>query len=287
MTTYVSINGKICAPRDACVSVFDRGFLYGDSVFETVRTYGGVPFSLPEHLTRLEGSAAKVFIELPVSKEQLTREIEEVLQLAGNPESYIRIVVTRGEGAMGLDPSAALGPTRVVIVSELTTPPAATYQQGISTITWKVQRSTDVAGAQGAKIGNYLVSVLAMRKASESGAQEALIVDADDRILEGASSNFFVVRDGAVLTAPVEAGILAGITRSVLLEACQSLHIPVTLEAPRLAEVWSAQEAFISSSIREMLPVVRVDGRPVGVGAPGPITRSLLAEFRRSVRSRH
>jgi branched-chain amino acid aminotransferase len=283
--TLVSINGRIVAAQDAMVPVFDRGFLFGDSVFETLRTYGGKPFALHKHLGRLERSAALVFIELPVSLGELAREVKELLTAAGNDESYLRIVVTRGQGELGLDPALAEVPNRVLIAAPLSAPPASAYDAGIKVATYRTQRATDATGAEGAKVGNYLTSVLAMREARKVGALEALIVDARGRVIEGASSNVFWIDEGSLLTPPLEVGILAGITRAYVLEVAKTLEIPVRQVAPKLRDLHKADEVFISSSIRELLPVVEIDGKTVAGGKPGPLTRKLHAEFRRLVHS--
>jgi branched-chain amino acid aminotransferase len=275
------IDGRFVAPEDATVSVFDRGFLYGDSVFETLRTYGGKPYKLDEHLERLQQSAGRVFISMPLSKPQLAAEVHAALERAGNTESYVRLMITRGQGELGLDPSRAEHPLRVSIVAELKPLPAELYARGISVISFKTRRASDHTGAEGAKIGNYLVAVLAMRAAKERSAAEALIVDQQGRVVEGASSNVFFVIDGQLCTPPVEAGILAGITRAGVLEAAEHLKLPTRFATPTVSEIQAADEVFVCSSLREVLPVVELDGVPIGDGRPGALTRRLHAEFRR------
>jgi branched-chain amino acid aminotransferase len=276
----VVLDGQSCPPAEPSVSVFDRGFLYGDSVFETLRTYDGKPFELEEHIRRLERSAGLVFIPLPISSAELAREVLAAIASTGNAESYVRVMVTRGQGPLGLDPGLADQPRRVIIVQPLVPPPAEQYVQGIGAISYRTERVVDATSAQGAKIGNYLISVLAMREARNAGAAEALIVDGHGRLLEGASSNVFLVERGRLLTPPVEAGILAGITRAHLLMLADELGIPVELSALRLEATATADELFISSSIRELLPIVRLDGKQIGPGSPGPIYQRLLAAFR-------
>jgi branched-chain amino acid aminotransferase len=281
----VSINGTIVPPGSATISVFDRGFLYGDSVFETIRTYGGKPFALQKHLERLERSAALVFIELPVPQSVLAREIDDVVAAAGNEESYVRVMVSRGQGELGLDPALAGVSNRVMVAAPLQAPAKSLYDDGVKVVTFRTQRATDATGAEGAKVGNYLTGVLAMREAKKVGAVEALIVDAKGRIIEGATSNVFWVQDGTLFTPPVEVGILAGITRAYVLEVAKALDLPARQVAPKQRELLKAEEVFISSSIRELLPVVEVDGKVIGAGKPGPITQRLLAEFRKLVRA--
>lgn len=277
------IDGNLLEPEQATISVFDRGFLYGDAVFETIRTYGGMPFEIDQHLQRLEWSAGRVFIPLPVSLAVLRSEVYAAVDAAQNPESYIRVMVTRGRGAMGLDPSTTEHSVRVIIVDRLDPPPPEAYAQGIATITFKTQRFGDATAAAGAKVANYLVAVLAMREARAVGASEALITDHTGRIVEGSTSNVFAAHAGELVTPPESAGILPGITRRRVLEAAADLGIPVRYSAFDQASLCDHDELFVCSSIRELLPVVRVDGRPVGGGAPGPITRALLAKFRENV----
>ncbi len=279
----VFIDGKSCTGEEARVSVFDRGFLYGDSVFETIRTYGGKPFALDEHLTRLWRSAELVFIPLPCGREQLTSEIITAVETAGNAESYVRVMITRGQGELGLDPNLAQVPLRVIIVGPLHPPPPELYETGAGAVTFRTLRPSDATIAEGAKIGNYLVAVLAMREAKAARANEALIVDRDGKVVEGASSNVFIVRDGALVTPPLEAGILAGVTRGRALRAAEQIGLAVSFAVPTVEEVLSASEVFISSSIRELLPIVSVDGTPIGDGTVGSVTRRLRASFRQVV----
>jgi len=283
MTQKIMIDGNLLEPEQATISVFDRGFLYGDSVFETIRTYGGMPFEIDQHLRRLEWSAGRVFIPLPVPLATLEAEVRVAVDAAHNPESYIRVMVTRGRGAMGLDPSTTEHSVRVIIVDRLDAPPPEAYAQGIATTTFKTQRFGDATAAAGAKVANYLVAVLAMREARAVGASEALITDHTGRIVEGSTSNVFAVHAGELITPPESAGILPGITRRRVLEAAQDLALPVRYAAFDQASLCDHDELFVCSSIRELLPVVRVDGRPVGGGLPGPITRALLTKFRENV----
>jgi branched-chain amino acid aminotransferase len=284
VSIVVMIDGELRPPGTQLVSVFDRGFLYGDSVFETLRTYGGVVFGLAEHLERLARSAGLVFIDLPVPLATLEAEVLQAIGAGANPESYVRLMITRGQAALGLDPALAERPIRVIIVQPLTTPPERHYTQGVAAVSYRTQREVDATSAVGAKVGNYLVSVLAMREAGRVGAVEALIVGARGEVLEGGSSNVFLVERGRLVTPDVSAGILAGITRAHALEVAHALGIPVEFRVPTLAEAYAADELFISSSIRELMPVVRLDERTIGSGKPGPVFVRLLAAFRARVR---
>jgi branched-chain amino acid aminotransferase len=275
------IDGRPMAAESATVSVFDRGFLYGDSVFEALRTYGGRPFALDRHLARLAESAARVFIELPVSIEQIGREVASAIVGAGNAESYVRLTVTRGVGeSMGLDPGLSRHPLRVVIVTPLKSPPPDTYLDGVGVVTYRTDRVTDHSSASGAKVGNYLMAVLANRAARAAGAAEALIVDGRDRVVEGATSNVFAVLDGVLVTPPESDGILLGITRETVLAVADELGLPVRLASLPLSDLERASEVLVSSSIRELVPVVSIDGKRVGAGKPGPLAQRLLAAFR-------
>lgn len=282
----VWIDGRRVDPADAHVSVFDRGFLYGDSVFETIRTYGGKPYALREHVERLLWSAGRVFIEMPVPVDQLCGEVERATREAGHAESYLRLMLTRGIGAMGLDPGVTEHPLRVLIVAPLVSPAPEAYREGVSVITYATQRVGDATGAAGAKVGNYLVAVLAMREARKVGAVEALVLDHEGRIVEGSTSNVFLVREGRLYTPAETDGILPGITRARVLDVARALGIEVTFGPLERSFALGADELFISSSIRELLPVVRVDGITVGSGKPGRVTRALHAEFRKLVLER-
>jgi len=281
----VAVDGVVLTPEHATVSVYDRGFLYGDAVFEVLRTYGGRPFALDEHLARLRRSAERVFIVLPLDDATLAREVNDALVAArgdASRESYVRIVVTRGSGPLSLDPDTATHPLRVILVEPVVPPPRDAYLHGIALASVSTRRAVDDTAASGAKVTNYLANLLALRDARARGAQEALVVDPRGHVVEGASSNVFVVTAGRVATPPESAGILVGITRAQMLRAARELGVPVDERELLPDDVYGADEVFITSSIRELLPVVRVDGRTIGSGAPGPIARALHRRFRES-----
>ena len=275
----VLIDGELVAPDDAKVSVYDRGFLFGDAVFEVLRTYGGVPFAWGEHFARLRRSAGRVFIEVPVDDATLRGEVERGVAAAANEESNVRIVLTRGVGPVTLDPGTARAPLRVVLVEAVVPPPRDAYASGIAAVTVRTQRTADGTAASGAKVTNYLESLLAVREAKAQGAQEALIVDGRGDVVEGATSNVFVVKGGRLATPPADAGILVGITRAHVLDAAALAGVAVDQRTLRPDDLYGADEVFVTSSIREVLPVVRVDGRTIASG-PGPITRALHRAFR-------
>jgi branched-chain amino acid aminotransferase len=273
------------APIDAdraCVPVFDRGFLYGDSVYEVLRTFSGKPFALVEHLDRLERSAAALLIRLP-PRAEIERAIAETLAACGAPDAYIRVMVTRGAGELGLDPSLADRPRLIVMVRPVKLPDPAQYAEGVEVAI--VGRSRTAApGQPGAidpqvKSGNYLVSVLAVAEARRRGAYEAILTDSVGRITEGGSSNFFVVRGGRIATPPVSAGLLEGITRGKVIGAARQAGLAVDEVPLWPVDLHRSDEAFLTSSVRGILPIVRVDGDALGGGNPGPVTRQVMSLY--------
>ncbi|HEY3446580.1 MAG TPA: aminotransferase class IV [Myxococcales bacterium] len=288
MGRIVNLDGTLVAPEQAVVSVFDRGFLYGDSVYEVVRTYRGVLFELPAHLDRLAESARRIALELPWPVPRLAAESKRTVNASGNPESYLRIVVTRGEGELGLDPALARGGRVVLIAQPLTTPPPEAYRSGVTLALVGAEatgRHLREAIDPAAKTGNHLNAVLAMKAARERGAYEALLVDAQGRVTEASSANVFAVRRGELATPPLGAGILEGVTRRVVLALAQQIGIPAAE-----AELWPddlcrADEVFITSTTRELVPVTHLargekDTVTIGSGRPGPVTLRLLEAFR-------
>lgn len=279
----VSIDGQLVDSADARVSVFDRGFLYGDSVFEVFRTYQGVPFAEGEHLERLERSATRLMIPMPVSLDALSSEVTATLDAAGEGDWYVRVVISRGTGPLTYDPSTATKPLRVIIVAPVTLPPREHYERGVAVSLLRASRPTDDERASGAKASNYLANLLAGYEAKQNGAQEALLLGRAGQVLEGASSNVFVVKDGRIRTPEPQPGILLGITRATVLEAAGAEGIEV-LEGEILPEdLYDADEAFITSSIREVMPVVSADGRTIGSGSPGPVTKRLHEAYLQAV----
>ncbi|PIE17382.1 MAG: aminotransferase [Proteobacteria bacterium] len=281
MTTRICVDGELGDERSARISVLDRGFLYGDSVYEVLRTYGGKPFALDEHMERLERSAELLAISLPLSREELVSEMRRTIEAAGNAESYVRLVITRGGGPIGLDPALAVDPTRVLIVTELRTLPEAAYETGVKISLIAAGRSAEGQLPAGAKSGNYLTNLLALQIAKERGAHEALLLDAHGRICEGSSSNVFVVQGQTIRTPPPEVGILEGITRRKVLALARGLGHPVEEVHLEAADLRRADEVFLTSTIREVLPVTEVDETRVGDARPGPIAKALRAAFPR------
>jgi branched-chain amino acid aminotransferase len=280
MSVLASINGRVFPGHEAHVSVLDNGFMFGDGVYETLRTYDGRPFHLDRHLGRLRASAERIGIAIPLDDTALATRLGAVLAHADHGESYIRFVVTRGVGDVSYRFERVSGPTIVILIKPLERPPDACYTEGLAVAIVSVRRNHPLALDPAIKSINLLNNILAVREAQARGCAEGLLVNERGELAEGASSNVFVVRSGELLTPPLSAGILAGITRAVVLELAAELHVPAREQPLQTRDLIEADEAFISSSLRELAPIAAVDGRPVGGGGPGPITRRLLAAYR-------
>lgn len=283
MGTKVSIDGVQVDVDRAFVSVLDRGFLYGDSVFEVLRTYGGVPAPERLHLERLAASCARVGIALPMDLDVIRDEVRATHAATGNDESWIRVVITRGTGPISFDVRTAVSPVRVVIAQPLVTPPPEVYEQGVTVATSLQPRALDASPAAGAKSSNYLANLLVTDDARRRGAYEAVLLGPGGEVLEGASSNVLVARGGRLSTPPLTLGLLGGITRRLVLEAARSAGIDVREEVLFPQDLYAADEVLLTSSIREVVPVVGVDGVAVGDGRPGPLARRLRALYRQAV----
>ncbi len=278
MPTRVYIDGRIHDEEHATVSVFDRGFLYGDGIYEVARTSGGRPVDLPRHLERLRRSAAALEID-PPDAARVTEIVHATLEAAGNGDSYVRIIVTRGGGDIGLDPALADGPRLVVIVRPLKLPDAAAYERGVDVALVEVRRTPRRSLDPAVKSGNYLNNILALAEARRASAQEAIMLNADGRVVEGSTSNVFVVREGRVSTPAFQDGLLDGITRRRVLEHCAEAGLPAAEAHLGPEDLRAADEAFLTSSLRGVLPIARIDGAPLGAGAPGPVTRELMRRY--------
>jgi branched-chain amino acid aminotransferase len=286
MSIRVHVGGRICEPEQARVSVFDRGFLYGDSVYETVATVRGRLFALAEHLDRLERSAGRIGLRLP-PRATIEAAIRDTVAAAGNPESRVRVVVTRGAGGkFDLDPGAAADPELVVIVQPLGGPTPEMYDKGVAIEIVSITRNSPAATDPAVKSGNYLNNVLALGEARRRrpGVHEAILCNANGSVAEGASSNVFAVVAGEVRTPALGVGILEGVTRGKVLALARAAGIPCREDAFMSPdELRGADEVFLTSAARNILPVTAVDGRAIGSGAPGPLTRRLMALFERMV----
>ena len=277
----VDVDGVLMPSSDAKISVFDRGFLYGDSAFEAMRTYGGRPHHGRRHIERLARSCERLRIVMPISHDALASRTAAAIARTGLSECYLRLVVTRGKGSMGLDLQPVMQSSLLIYALALSLPDQSVYRDGIGAGLVQVQRVTDLNPATGAKTSNYLASLLALDDVKRRGLQEAIILGARGEVLEGATSNVFAVRAGELHTPPTSAGILEGITRHVVLELAASLGIACHERELVPDDLLGADEVFLTSSIRELVPIVRVEQTPIASGTPGPVFAELLAAYRR------
>lgn len=280
MSFYASVNGQVTPAAEARVSVLDNGFTFGDGAYETLRTYGGRPFALDRHLRRLRASVARLGFALPLSDAELRARLDALLAAAGNPEAYIRLLVTRGVGDCSYHFERVQGPTVVMLTKPYVALPVSAYEQGVAVAVVSTRRNSPRALDPAIKASSLLNNVLATREAQARGAFEAVLLNEHDEVCEGAGSNVFVVRAGRVCTPPLEAGILAGITRELLLEIAPAVGHVVHEQPLTPADLRAADEAFLTSSLKEVLPIRTIDDQPVGSGRPGPVSRALLAAFR-------
>jgi branched-chain amino acid aminotransferase len=280
MGFFASVNGNVVPIEEARVSVLDNGFTFGDSVYETLRTYGGRPFALDRHLRRLRASAARLGFEIPMGDDVLAARLDALLARGGNPESYIRLIVTRGVGDISYRFERVVGPTVVMAVKPYDPYPEAQYREGIEVALVSVQRNHPRALDPAIKSCNLLNNILAVREAQARGAEEALLLNHRDEIAEGASTNVFIVKSGAVMTPPLAAGILPGVTRAIFFDLVPGLDLALREQALKVPDLLGADEAFLTSTTREAVPIRAVDGKPIGTGRPGPTTRRLLEAFR-------
>lgn len=283
MSEMVNVNGSVCATADAVVPVMDHGFLFGDSIYETLRTYGGRFFRFDAHFDRLRCSAAALQLELPLTREQLVERVGATIEAADEPEAAVRIVVTRGVGPMDLDPSACGGPNVLVFVRPRPRYPKGAYVDGLSLAVVSRARNSRKSLDPNVKSGNYLNNVLALVEARSAGAYEGLMLNPAGEVAEGTTSNVFAVAGGRVATPPLSAGLLGGITRGVVLEACSRLGVPCSERTLTPEELRSSDEVFITSALKQVMPITRIDGRRVGTGTIGPTTRRLLSAYREAV----
>jgi branched-chain amino acid aminotransferase len=279
MGFFASVDGEIVPLHEARVRVLDNGFLFGDSVYEVLRTYGGRPFESGRHFRRLRASAARLGIGLPTTDEELLDRVRALLARTGDVESYIRIVVTRGVGDSSYDFEAVSGPTVVMIQKELSLPPRRHYEEGIRVAAVDVRRNHPRSLDPAIKSSNLLNNILAVREARARGAEEPLLLNLEGTLAEGASTNVFLAKGGELRTPPLSDGILAGITRQIVLELAASLEMACVEEPVPLETLLGADEAFLSSTTREIVPIRQVDDTTIGDGRPGPLTRRVMGTF--------
>lgn len=285
MSLKIYIAGKYYDKEDAKVSVYDHGLLYGDGVFEGMRSYGGKVFRLTEHLDRLWDSAKAIWLEIPTTKAELAQAVNETLKLNGIVDGYIRLLVTRGAGTLGLDPNRTSHPQIIIIADYIALYPAEFYEKGLEIVTASTIRNHPAALSPRIKSLNYLNNILAKIEGLKAGCVEALMLNQKGEIAECTGDNIFLVKRGEVLTPPIDAGILEGITRNAVIELARASgrtvrEIPLTRH-----DVYVADECFLTGSAAEVIPVVKVDNRTIGAGLPGPVTKELKTRFHELARA--
>ena len=286
MAATVNVNGRVSSQEHAVISVFDHGFLYGEGVYETLRTYNGQPFLFDRHMRRLRKSADMLALPVPLSDAEIDGRFRETVKAAGlgdspEREAYIRILVTRGIGELTYDPAACPRPSIVVIVKPNVPPPTEVFERGVKVSLVDIVRNHPGSVNPLIKSNNLLNNALAMQEAFRRGGYEGIMRNYRGELAECTQSNFFIVKHGAALTPPIDAGLLAGITREFIFEVGARSNISVREQVLRDDDLFGADEVFLTSTTRELVPIVQVDDRKIGSGAPGPITRALLDAFRK------
>jgi branched-chain amino acid aminotransferase len=282
MAATVNVNGRISGERDAAISVFDHGFLYGEGVYETMRTYNGRAFLYDRHMRRLRRSAQMIVLDVPFSDDELADRIRQTMAAAGlnGSEAYIRVLLTRGIGELTYDPKATPVPSVVIIVKPHADPLPEVYENGVKVCVSPILRNHPQSLNPMIKSNNLLNNALAMQDAIRRGGTEAIMRNYRGELTECSQSNLFIVKDGVLLTPPLEAGLLPGITREFVMDLARDLGVEAREETLRDSELFAADECFLTSTTKELLPIVQVDDRRIGGGAPGPVTRKLLSVFR-------
>lgn len=287
MSAHVCVNGRISSDRDAVISVFDHGFLYGEGIYETMRTYHGRPFLFDRHMRRLRNSARMIALDIPFTDGAMASQIRDTTAAAdlNGSEAYIRVLVTRGIGELTYDPRATPTPSVVIIVKPHADPPSHVYERGVRVVIVDVVRNHPQTVNPMIKSNSLLNSALAAQEAIRKGGFEGVMRNYRGELSECTTANLFIVKNGAALTPPLESGLLPGITREFLFEIGNEVGVDVREQVLRDNDLFSADEAFLTSTTREAVPIVNVDDRTIGSGRPGPVTQKLLDGFRRRARA--
>ncbi len=279
----IYLDGKFVDESEAKVSVFDHGLLYGDGVFEGIRLYGGNIFRLEEHLERLEYSARTILLKIPLARAELSHATCETCRVNGLKDAYIRLVVTRGVGDLGLAPWLCPKPTIFIIASRISLYPQEHYDNGLAIVTVPTRRSGPAALPPTVKSLNYLNNILGKIEARQFGALEAIMLNDQGYVAECTADNIFVVHKGAIITPAASQGALKGITRGAVFDIAAELGLPIREADMTRYDIWCADECFITGTGAEIVPVTGLDGREIGAGRPGPVTREIMKAFRRRV----
>ncbi|MEK6715569.1 MAG: branched-chain-amino-acid transaminase [Candidatus Omnitrophota bacterium] len=280
----IYLNGKLVDKNEAKISVFDHGLLYGDGVFEGIRSYNCLVFRLKDHIDRLYRSAQAILLDIPLSKEKIAAAIIKTLKANKLKDSYIRVVVTRGEGDLGLDPRKCRQPSLFIITDNIAFYPAELYKRGLDIVTVPTRRNINEALSPQIKSLNYLNNIMAKIEAINFKVEEALMLTNEGYVCECTGDNIFMVRNGRLFTPPASMGFLAGITREVVLEIARKRNIPVFEEVLTRYDLFNANEVFLTGTAAEIIPVVKIDGRTIGLGKSGSLTLSLIEDFRRATK---
>ena len=283
-TPRIWINGKLYDKADAKVSVYDHGLLYGDGVFEGIRVYSGKVFRLKEHVDRLYDSARSIWLEIPMTRDQMTEAVKSTVQANHKHDGYIRLVVTRGAGSLGLDPRKCTDPQVIIIVDDISLYPQELYDHGLKIVTAATIRNHPNALNPRIKSLNYLNNILAKIEGIRAGCVEALMLNHKGEVAECTGDNIFLVKNGILRTPPIDAGILEGITRNAVMDLARQAGITVQEIALTRHDVYAADEVFLTGTAAEVIPVVKCDGRPIGAGKPGPMTKQLREKFQQLTR---
>lgn len=280
----IYLDGHYVEKGEATISVFDHGLLYGDGVFEGIRLYDGCVFRLEEHLERLEFSAKAILLKLPLSRREFTEVVCETCRRNGLTDGYIRLIVTRGVGNLGLSPAGCERPTVIVIADTISLYPAEYYEKGLDIVTVPTRRINPAALNPAVKSLNYLNNVLARIEASQHGAPEAIMLNDQGFVSECTGDNIFMLSKGRLYTPDTSCGALKGITRDAVFDIARELDVPLTEANLTRYDFWTAEECFLTGTAAEVVPVVRIDGREVGDGRPGKLTQRFIDNFRERVR---
>jgi branched-chain amino acid aminotransferase len=275
----VYVDGKFCDEKDAKVSVFDHGLLYGDGIFEGIRAYHGRVFKLKEHIDRLFYSAKAILLEIPISHAELMRAVVESCRVNNLRDGYIRLIVTRGVGTLGLNPNRCKNPSVIVIADKIQLYPQEMYDQGMAIVTVPTTRNLHNAVNPAIKSLNYLNNILAKIEANIAGVEEAIMLNSEGYVAECTGDNIFILKNNQMFTPPLSAGALYGITRGVVLEMARAANIPASEPNLTRYDLFNADECFLTGTGAELIPVTKIDGRVIGTGKPGPITKRLVEQY--------